>query len=583
MSLPQDTTNSEWYYLDRTGQEFGPFKNDLMRAWYTQGLFKVGDQLLVRLDEWTHYVPVRQLYADGDAFLSGKSRDDARREASGGKVAASPSPAVLTPAPTAESGAGAATPRNRSRSAEAARRDSSRSRSRRRSPGRDARDGSQAIAPYGHGAHGSHPPAGYGAQPHPGYGAHYSAYPPSGYPGYPGYYAPPPHAYGQPHVIYAYGPPPSGYHHGGHPYAYGQPAAAPGDGRFFGRIKSFNTKNGFGFIDCPGAYSRYQRDVFIHKKWMSDLQVGEDISFLIETNKDRMPQARDVARTDGRPPWPSADGDSRGRKPVELKRRGESGGDPPAKRSKALSDGSSPAQPKQPSVADEERTTLMLKNLPNNCSRAELLKALSREGLQESCDFVYLPTSFRTWKCCGYAFVSLTTHEAAERAMKAMQGYEGLGARPGQRGLEVCWSVLQGLESHVERYRNSPVMHEEVPDECRPLRLKDGSPVPFPEPTKRLKAPRLRRTATGRESKASKSDTAGDDKEADFDADDDEPEDADAAEAEAAEALAAAGLDEDDDDDPTADDTVAAAEEPAAASIFPDLVIEVDKEGDPAP
>lgn len=351
-------------------------------------------------------------------------------------------------------------------------------------------------------------------------------------------------------MIYAYGPPPAGaYHYGGYSYAYGPPPAPGGGdtpGRYYGRIKSFNTKNGFGFIDCPAANTKYKRDVFVHKKWMSDLQVGEDISFLIETNKEGMPQARDVARTDGRPPLPNQEGEPRGRRPVELKRRGESNGQPPAKR-QAITDGTTATQPKrkkQSSVPDEERTTLMLKNLPDNCSRADLLKALSGENLlQDACDFVYLPTSFRTWKCCGYAFVNLTSHEAADRAMKALQGYEGLGARPGQRGLEAVWSVLQGLEAHVERYRNSPVMHEEVPDECRPMHLSGGTPVPFPAPTKRLKAPRLRLVAgseKGSDGKAAGDDAADGSAEAEADF---EAEDADAAEAEAAEAAVAEGAD----------------------------------------
>ena len=32
------------------------------------------------------------------------------------------------------------------------------------------------------------------------------------------------------------------------------------------------------------------------------------------------------------------------------------------------------------------------------------------------------------------------------------------------------WShPYQGLDAHIERYRNSPVMHEDVPDEYKPM------------------------------------------------------------------------------------------------------------------
>lgn len=36
----------------------------------------------------------------------------------------------------------------------------------------------------------------------------------------------------------------------------------------------------------------------------------------------------------------------------------------------------------------------------------------------------------------------------------------------------------------MERYRNSPVMHESVPDEYKPVILQNGLRVNFPEPSK---------------------------------------------------------------------------------------------------
>jgi hypothetical protein len=55
----------------------------------------------------------------------------------------------------------------------------------------------------------------------------------------------------------------------------------------------------------------------------------------------------------------------------------------------------------------------------------------------------------------------------------------------------VTWSdAMQGLDEHVERYRDCPVMHESIPDEFKPLLFKDGVRVPFPKPTKKIQAPR---------------------------------------------------------------------------------------------
>lgn len=49
----------------------------------------------------------------------------------------------------------------------------------------------------------------------------------------------------------------------------------------------------------------------------------------------------------------------------------------------------------------------------------------------------------------------------------------------------------QGLEAHVERYRNSPVMHEDVPDTFKPVLFANGVRISFPLPTRKLRAPRL--------------------------------------------------------------------------------------------
>merc|ERR1719262_799372 len=81
---------------------------------------------------------------------------------------------------------------------------------------------------------------------------------------------------------------------------------------FNGRIKSYNPKQGYGFLDCPDAHMAFGRDVFIHKAQMGELLgrfVGPgtkldpktlkmNVGFSVEINKSGMPQARDVTRLD---------------------------------------------------------------------------------------------------------------------------------------------------------------------------------------------------------------------------------------------------------------------------------------------
>jgi hypothetical protein len=132
-------------------------------------------------------------------------------------------------------------------------------------------------------------------------------------------------------------------------------------------------------------------------------------------------------------------------------------------------------------VSDCTATTLRLVNLPTSFGRTQLVELLRAEGLVDF-DFVYLPANFkRPGSCFGYAFVNFCNHEAALKGLVQLQ-----------ERYEASWASTQGLEAHIERFRNSPVMHPKVRDEARPALYIGGSQVAFPAPTKRLCAPRVK-------------------------------------------------------------------------------------------
>lgn len=140
-----------------------------------------------------------------------------------------------------------------------------------------------------------------------------------------------------------------------------------------------------------------------------------------------------------------------------------------------------------------DRTTIMMRNIPNNYTRTMLLDLINAEGFQGVYDLVYLPIDFNSNAGFGYAFINLVTPEDAERFRLHFQGYTGW-ALTSEKVCDVMWSgVHQGLEAHIERYRNSPVMHPSVPDDYKPVVFKDGVRVQFPPPTKLPRAPRIRR------------------------------------------------------------------------------------------
>lgn len=147
--------------------------------------------------------------------------------------------------------------------------------------------------------------------------------------------------------------------------------------------------------------------------------------------------------------------------------------------------------------SSESHTTVMLRNIPNNYSREMLLSLIDKEGFASSYDFVYLPIDFSSQAGLGYAFVNFVTSDDAERCQQHFEGFCDWSV-PSEKVCSVTWAgPHQGLRPHVERYRNSPVMHDTVPDEWKPAVFVNGTRTPFPPPTQPIRKPKIRRRPEG--------------------------------------------------------------------------------------
>lgn len=145
------------------------------------------------------------------------------------------------------------------------------------------------------------------------------------------------------------------------------------------------------------------------------------------------------------------------------------------------------------SAEEAQRTTLMLRNIPPGCVRDQVMDVLRAEGFADHVVFIYLPMNLRTSGNFGYSFVDFDSSTIAERCKEQLEGFAGWN-EPFEKALEVAWSESQGIEAHIQRYRDSPLMHESVDDEVKPAMFRNGVRIPFPPSTKPIRAPRLRRT-----------------------------------------------------------------------------------------
>merc|ERR1712048_872435 len=150
-------------------------------------------------------------------------------------------------------------------------------------------------------------------------------------------------------------------------------------------------------------------------------------------------------------------------------------------------------QRSQIEINPHERTTLILRNLPEGFSRDMIADLLNSQGFERKFDFIYTPVKFSVMATIGYAFVNFVSAEAAQECLSRLDGFTDW-ATPCENSLTVAWSEKdQGLAIIIERHRNSPVMHASVREEFKPAIYIKGVKSAFPEPTKKVKAPRIQR------------------------------------------------------------------------------------------
>jgi hypothetical protein len=153
--------------------------------------------------------------------------------------------------------------------------------------------------------------------------------------------------------------------------------------------------------------------------------------------------------------------------------------------------------------SQDKRTTLVLRHLPAGYTRAALLELLESQGFKGCYDFVHLPVDFVKWMSFGYAYINMVSLEEVYRIWKYFDGFTNWPTLPGIEELgealcacEVSWAEsLQGLSACCDRYRNSTVMHEDVPEHFKPVTFSNGAEVKFPPPTKVIRPPRVSSTA----------------------------------------------------------------------------------------
>lgn len=142
---------------------------------------------------------------------------------------------------------------------------------------------------------------------------------------------------------------------------------------------------------------------------------------------------------------------------------------------------------------EEQKKTVVMRNIPNQYTRDMLLELIDQNGFAGSYSLVYLPMDFATGMAVGYAFINFIEHNDAVRFQDTFQGFKNWAFRGSSKVCEIAWRDGEDdLQEQVARFRNCPMMHPSVPDDFRPALFMAGKRIAFPPPTQSIRKPRIR-------------------------------------------------------------------------------------------
>jgi hypothetical protein len=92
-------------------------------------------------------------------------------------------------------------------------------------------------------------------------------------------------------------------------------------------------------------------------------------------------------------------------------------------------------------------TTLMMKNLPQNSSQAEVIEELHQTGFAGCYDFFYLPATFQSKAGLGYAFINLRDVQSMEDMVLIWHNSRRVGLGPLDPSIKLSAATVQGTQN----------------------------------------------------------------------------------------------------------------------------------------
>jgi len=129
----------------------------------------------------------------------------------------------------------------------------------------------------------------------------------------------------------------------------------------------------------------------------------------------------------------------------------------------------------------DNRTTLMIKNIPNKYDQEMLLEAINK-NFKGTYDFFYLPIDFKNKCNVGYAFINFI-HPSTLVPFHEEFNHKKWEKFNSEKVCFITYARIQGKLAFIDHFRNSSLMYED--QTCRPLIFHSSGPnmgelEPFP-------------------------------------------------------------------------------------------------------
>lgn len=119
---------------------------------------------------------------------------------------------------------------------------------------------------------------------------------------------------------------------------------------------------------------------------------------------------------------------------------------------------------------EDNRTTLMIKNIPNKYTSKMILAAID-ENHRGTYDFLYLPIDFKNKCNVGYAFINMVSPSHIVPFYQALNGkkWEKFNS---EKVASLAYARIQGKPALIAHFQNSSLMNEDK--RCRPILFHEG-------------------------------------------------------------------------------------------------------------